>query len=183
MNIPPWITTVVAVCGALVATASLWLVVRSKSWRLKVTQTYLNDPAGPQHVQVHVANVGERSVTVTSVFLQSEVYRAKLSERLWQWARKRGFGRQERTYKAYATYEATQSLTGHIMPVELKPGEAATMSLDFSRIQLEPVGPSYVGALDALGKRHYCKDTVELPRARRGRLAVSDGLNFHVVPQ
>jgi hypothetical protein len=180
MNMPAWMTMAIAIYGAVLATTNIVLILRAKRWRIKVTRTYLNNPDGTQAVHLHASNVGERSVTIVSAFLQSEVYRWSLLNRARQWVRNLTTTDKTRLRKVHMTYAATRSLSGHDLPVELKPGDTLAMAIDLTTIPLEPVGSSYVGVLDALGKNHYCKDIIILPSVKRGQLVWSGGLQFTV---
>jgi hypothetical protein len=173
MSLPPWLTAAVAAYGALLATANLVLLIRAKRWRIVVTHTYLNHPDGTQSISIYVANLGERSVTIVSAFLQSEVFRATLRDRYRQWVKSLRSIDKSRIHKVRARYPALNSLTGHVLPAELKPGESIGMQIDLSTVALAPVGRSYVGVEDGLGRSHYSRKKITLSSSNRVKLNVS----------
>jgi len=183
MSLLPWIGASVAIIGVIIAAANFVHGARAKRWQIAISRTYINYPDGVQSVGIHVSNRGERSITITSAFLQSEVLRISSLERVRQWLKSFRSVDKSRVHNVKATYPATISLSGHTLPAELKPGDTISMAIDLASVALQPVGDSYVGVTDGLRQAHYCREKILIPRSHRPKLKRVSGLSFTAVSE
>jgi hypothetical protein len=146
------VTIVFAVYGAVLATANLAILLRSKRWRLVVTHS-VHVANERKTVAVRAANLGERTVTVTSMFIETVQFKVSGYRRVLQWLASVTRGRTS-IHRIEARHAVFWSPSGINLPRELKPGESVELHTDPKHTHFERFVGGRAAVEDGLGVVH-----------------------------
>lgn len=131
MTLVQILTALLAVYGALLSTANLAVLLRSKRWRVHISVGVGNDPHFGETISLHIANLGERPITLIDIWMNELPY-VPFWLRMERLPRRDLIQRLRCRRSSWPMFFKGEWIVNdpYPFPVEIMPGRTVTIQLD-----------------------------------------------------